>query len=236
MLRCFNVPGDHGGRITRVEHRSFRHDQIDRLQAPGIQRNVIINQRSEDIKNCCPCYRRRCVEVVIKLIGRTGEIDRRRTGFLMDRDLGFHHRTIIHFIGKLAVFEHINHPANAFLGIVLHVAHIGMHNIKPEVIDHLAQFLHALFIGGNLCAQIGDVLIRVTCRVFRPFQKGGQTGFVKLALINQFEIVDQNAFFLKNAGIWRHRARGNPANIGMVATRCDIEQDFLAIIAKDRRD
>ena len=104
------------------------------------------------------------------------------------------------------------------------------------MIDHLAQFLHTLFIGGNLGTQIGDVLIRVTGRVFRPFQKVGQARLIKFALIDQFEVVNQDPFFFKNARIWCHRSRRNPADIGMVPTRCDIEQDILAIIAKHRGD
>jgi hypothetical protein len=44
---------------------------------------------------------------------------------------------------------------------LLHVAHVGLHHVQAELVHHLAQFLHAFFIGGDLRLQVGQVLSRV---------------------------------------------------------------------------
>ncbi len=76
------------------------------------------------------------------------------------------------------------------------MAHIGLNRIQTEMIDHLAQFLDALFIGGQLGAQIGQVLIRVAGGIFCAQQDLAEVFFPIAALIDQFEIVDQHTFFV----------------------------------------
>ena len=53
------------------------------------------------------------------------------------------------------------------------------------------------------------------------------------AAIDDFEIVEQDAFLLDIGRVRRHRARRNAADIGVMAARGDPEQDVLAV--EDRR-
>ena len=57
--------------------------------------------------------------------------------------------------------------AHRLLGVVLHVPHVGLHDVEAELRDHRAQLLHALLVGGDLRLQVGEVLLRVARRVAR---------------------------------------------------------------------
>ncbi len=61
--------------------------------------------------------------------------------------------------------QDIEDTAYAFLGIVLDVLHVGLNHLEAELVDHLVEFLDALFVGRDLGLQIGDVLGRVAARV-----------------------------------------------------------------------
>ena len=45
-------------------------------------------------------------------------------------------RTVVHFIFKFAIRQHIKHAAHGFFGIVLHMLHIRLHDIQTEMADH----------------------------------------------------------------------------------------------------
>ena len=98
---------------------------------------------------------------------------------------------------------------------------------------HLAQFLHALLVGGDLRFQIVDVLQRIARRIFAAGQQRIEFFLAEAAAIDQLEIVDVDAFLLDRGGVRRHRARRDAADIGMVAARGDPEQDLAAV--EDRR-
>ena len=70
-------------------------------------------------------------------------------------------RAVVEQQGELAVLKPGDDAAHRLLGVVLHMAHVGQHHVQAEMPDHLAQFLHAFFIGGNLRLQIGHVLLRI---------------------------------------------------------------------------
>ena len=141
---------------------------------------------------------------------------------------------MVHFKGKSAVFQNLDDPAHAFLGIVLNVAHIGAHDIQAEVLHCLGQLVNALFIGGDLGFQVGNILGRVAGRVGAGGEQIVQVGLAKMTAINQLEIVDQHAFLGHNGGQWRHRPRRHPANVGMVATAGNEKLDLALVFGKDR--
>ena len=145
-------------------------------------------------------------------------------------DLG----AVVHRIGELTVLQHVDDPAHRFLGIVLYVLHIGAYDIQPEMSDHAAQFRHALLVGGDLRLDVGDVLIRVARRVPARGQQVVESRLAERAPLDQQEIVDQHAFFFDDGAVRRHRTRGQAADIGVMATGADIEQDVLARLVEDR--
>src|SRR5436853_18660 len=54
----------------------------------------------------------------------------------------------------------------------------------------------------------------------------------KAAFLDHQEIVDQHAFLFDHFGPRRHGTGSNPANVGVVAARADVEQDLAS--PKDR--
>jgi hypothetical protein len=53
-LRGLDIAGDHRRRISRPQHRPFRDDDLQRLEATLVHRNVVIDQGAEDIKHGRP--------------------------------------------------------------------------------------------------------------------------------------------------------------------------------------
>ena len=146
-----------------------------------------------------------------------GEIDHRAALLLVEADRDLDDRAVIHRVGELAVLQHVDHAAHRFLGIVLHVAHVGVHDVEAEMRDHAAQFLHAFFVGGDHRAQVGHVLRDVAARIFAGGEQRDGFLLAQAALLDQQEVVDQHAFFLDHAAVGRHRARRDAADVGVVA-------------------
>jgi hypothetical protein len=120
--------------------------------------------------------------------------------------------------------------AHRFLGVVLHVAHVGLHHGQAELLHHLAQLLHALFVGGNLRLQVGQVLLRVAAEGIRRFgQQGQHFGLAQHPALDQLEVVDLHALFLDARGKRRHRARRDAAHVGMVAPAAHVEDGLRAV-------
>src|SRR5205814_1258056 len=78
-----------------------------------------------------------------------------------DGDLHADHRAVVHLVGELSVPEHADHAPHALLGVVLDVPHVRPDHVEAEMRDHAAQLLHALLVGGDLRAQVGDVLVGI---------------------------------------------------------------------------
>ena len=203
---------------------------LERLQHAGIHRDLVLDQRAEDIEHRRHAHRRRRVEVGRALRRGAGEVDRspvRR--FLSIDTLHLDDAAVVHLVGEAAVLEHVEHAAHLLLGIVLHVLHIGAHHVEAEMRDHLAQLLHALLARGDLRLEVGDVLRRVARGVFARARAGRVISFSrKRPCVHQHHVVDQHALFLDRRRIGRHRAGRHAADIGLVAARGDEEQDLLA--------
>ena len=83
-LRGLDVAGRDGRRRTRVEHRARRDDDVQRLEAAGVERDVGVDERAEDVEDGGRAHRGRRVEVVGALRRRAGEVDRRPRGRPVD--------------------------------------------------------------------------------------------------------------------------------------------------------
>ncbi len=197
------------------------------LQAPGIHRNVVLDHHAEGIEHGGPRHRLRRVEIVLHDRRRAGEIDRRLALFAVDADLDLDG---LAGVGRVfvsgAVRQAIQHAPHTFGGIVLHMAHIGFDDVEAEMLDHLAQLGDALFIGGDLRLQVGDVLLRVAGRVGVVGEQGLQFRLAEPAALDQTEIVEQNAFFIDRGCQRRHRSGRRAADIGVMAARRDPEEDL----------
>ena len=138
------------------------------------------------------------------------------------------------FVGG-CVGQPLDHAAHALGRVVLHVAHIGLDHVEPEMRDHLAELGDALLVGGDLRLQVGDVLRRVARGVGVVGQQRVEFLFHEGSAIDDAEIVDQHAFLVDGRGERRHRSRRRAADIGMVTARRRVEEDFLAGVVEDRR-
>ena len=107
---------------------------------------------------------------------------------------------------------------------------------QPNWDDHALQFLHALFVGGDLRLDVGDVHVGASGGVFCARQKFAELGLAEVAAIDQQEVVDDYAFFLQSAGHRRGGAGGGAADVGVMAAAADEEQDVLAVGIEYRRD
>ena len=157
----------------------------------------------------------------------TAEVDARAARVLVQLDAHTDAGTVVHLVTELAVGEHIQHPAHRLLGIVLHMAHVGMHDFEAVVIDHLQQFLHALFTGRQLRLEVGNIHVRVARRIIATDQAFAHFPFEEATAIDDLQVVEQHALFQHRGRIRRHRTGGLAADIGMMASRGDIEQHPL---------
>jgi hypothetical protein len=120
----------------------------------------------------------------------------------------------------------LDHPAHAFLGIVLHVAHVGLttssRNGRPSCAVPATPFsLAAIWAFRSAtfwvdCGRVGVV-----------GQQLDEFGLAEAAALDHLEIVDQHAFLVDGGGERRHRAGRHAADIGVVAARGRPEQDRL---------
>ena len=114
------------------------------------------------------------------------------------------------------------------------MAHIGEDGFQPELPYHLVKLLHALFVGGKLRPQIGNILFRIARRMNSAAKHLHHLGLTISAAVDKFEIVDQHAFLVDMRRIRRGGPRRLAADIGMVPPAGDKEQD-LALV-EDRRN
>ena len=204
MLRCLDIAGDHGGRITGPQHAIVRQDNAYGPKAAGIHWNVAFDHDAEAVEHGRPGHRFRGVEVVGHHLRRSGEIDGRGAVLPVDADLDADHLAAVGLIFVGTVGKCVDDLAHAFRGVVLDVAHVGFDDIKPEIADQLAQIRDAFFIGGDLRLQVGDVLVDFADRVGVVREQFDQFGFAEASLVDDQEVVDQHAFPVDRRGKRRH--------------------------------
>ena len=101
--------------------------------------------------------------------------------------------------------------------------------------DHLPELGDALFVGGDLRLEVGDVLRRVARGVGVIGEERVELLLHKSPAIDDAEIVDQHAFLVYGRGQRCHRARRRAADVGVMPTRRRVEENFLAGVVEYRR-
>ncbi len=235
-LAGLDIAGHHGGRIFRRQHRAFRDDDLDRLQAAFVQRYAVVDQAAEDVQYGRTSDSGGRVVVRRPLIAGAGKIDNGRTILLIEGDFHFYFSAFVHRIGEFAVLHHVDDAADLLFRVVLYVPHVCMHDVEAELIDHLPDFLYAFLAGGDLGLQVGDVMVRIARRIGMVGEMVAEFVLQECALVDEFEIVEQDAFFLDDLAVGGHRARRDAADIGVMAAAGNEEQDILAVVAEDRGD
>ena len=139
------------------------------------------------------------------------------------------------FRRKLAAVQDVDQARARFLRVVLHVLHVGLHELEPETVHHALDLAHAAAAGGDLRLEVGDVQVRVAGGVPAPAEHAPDPCLVEASVAHQQEVVDQDAFLLDGVRVGRHRPGRLAADVGVVAARGDVEQWFLAPTDVHRR-
>ena len=156
--------------------------------------------------------------VVVELVRRrAGEVDFRRARLAVYTHRDADEPPIVQLVIIGTVFQRVDHAADAFLGVVLHMAHIGVHDVQPELVDHLHDLPRAGFVRGDLSGEVGHVLLEIPDRVFARGQERACLRLPERPAVDHQEVVDQHAFLLDMAAVRRGRARRLAADIGVVA-------------------
>ena len=224
--RCFHIACHHRGWKIGIEHAACWNDHLQRLQATRIQRNVVVHQASEHVQNGCHANSGRRIEVVSLLRTGAREINLCTSTLCIHANRHFDLRTVVQRQCEFAIFQTRDDTAHRFFGIVLHMAHVGLHHFQTKFIDHLAQLLNTFFVGRQLCAQVRHVLLRIATGVLTARQQVQHGLLLQHTLGHQLHVVDLHAFFLNGGGERRHRTGCGAANVGMVAAGADIKLRF----------
>ncbi len=227
------------GWIVRIEHGARRDQHLERLEAARVEGNLVIDQRAEHVQHGRHADGGRRVEVVVQLRRGAAEVDLGAAAGLVDPHGHLDPCAVVEFHRVAAVVQRADYAPHGFLGVVLHVAHVSLHHVEPEMRHHLAQLVHALLVGRHLGSQVGHVLVRIAGRPGGASQQGPRFRIAQLAAggaVHQLEVIDQDALLLDAARIGRHRTRRGAADVGMVAARADVEQYPFARLVEHGRD
>ena len=145
----------------RIDHRPFWRDDFKWSETAFIQGYLCPDKGAKHVKHHGMTYRQRSVVVERIFFCSACEINFRSMIFTIDTHCHADKFPIVQFIVILPAFERRNHAAHAFSGIVLNMHHVGLDHIQPELRDHLFDFAHTGFIGGNLGCKIGKVFINI---------------------------------------------------------------------------
>src|SRR5690606_8784130 len=136
-------------------------DDVDRPEATGIHWYVASDQHAQHEQDGGARNRLRRVEIAVLLFARAGKVDAKPSFLSIDRQAYDNSRAKIHRQFELAVLQRVDKLTHSLFGVVLHVAHIGEHNVRAELRDHLFDFSTAALIGGNLRLHVCDLLVDV---------------------------------------------------------------------------
>ena len=165
-LRRLHVAGRHGGRPHRGEHAARRDDDVEGLEAAGVERDVGVDQRAEDVEHGRRRHRRGRVEVVAALRRGAGEVDGGAAGRAVDGHGDDDRAAVVELLAEAPrrvrrAGEAVEHAAHGLRGVVLHVLHVGGDHGEAELGDHAPQLGRAARVGRHLGAQVGEVLLQV---------------------------------------------------------------------------
>ena len=97
-LAGLDVARDDGGRILGRQHAVFRDDDLERLEAARVERNLVVDHEPEYVKHGGHADRRGGVEVGVQLRRGAGEVDDRLARLAVDLDVDADLRARVHLV------------------------------------------------------------------------------------------------------------------------------------------
>ena len=235
-LRGFHVARHHRRWRAGIEQTTGGNHDVQWAQAAGIERNVVVHQGAKDVQHRRQTHRARRVEIVGLLRRGVGEVDASGASGMVQADGDPNHRAVVHLVGERAIAQPIQRPPHLFGGIVLDMAHVGVDRVRTKVRHHPPQFPSALFVGGDLRLQVGQVLLGVARRPRSGAESRQQILFAKLTRAHQWHVVQQHPFLVDADAVRRHRAGSDATNVGVMTARGDVEQEFSTGVVEDGGD
>jgi hypothetical protein len=215
-LRGLDVARHHGAGPARVEHRTGRHHDRKRSQATGVERDWLLDQRAEHVQDCRHGHGAWRVEIVLLLRRGAGEVYDGRTLRAVDADADLNCLPVVELVAELAVGEPADRPPRARLGVVLDVLHVSGEAVVAGHERGALELADAAGIGRELRAEIGEILLGFARRIRARAQQPSQQRLIEAALADDARRGDDNAFLVDVPAAGRHRARGDPADVGVM--------------------
>ena len=139
-------------------------------------------------------------------------------------------RAVVQRQREVAVLQARDHAAHRLLGVVLHVAACRpARRRRPNCVDHLAQLLHALLVGGDLRLAGRPCSARGCAPGSGPLAQQSRSISASRSMprSTSLHVVDLHALLLDARRERRHRAGRDAADVGVVAARADVEQGLV---------
>ena len=235
VLAGLDIARHHGGRRVGRQHRARPGKDLQRLQAAGVQRDVVVHQGAEHIERRGIDDGRGAVEVAGQLVGRAGEVQGRRPGGGVHR--GPHHDlpAAVDRRAVEAVAEPPHGAAHRLGGVGLDEAHVAGDGLRAIGPDHLRHRRRAGLARRHLRLQVGEVAVRRAGRPASRAQRRPRLRLQEPPVGHDRQGVQHHPLLVDRMRERRHRSGLDAADVGMVAARGDVEAGLRRIVLHEHR-
>jgi hypothetical protein len=158
--RGLDVARHHRGRRMRVQHAAvgmitfsgFRQPALSGMSSLTSVRNTYSTAAMQTARGALKLFTC-CGEVPVKSISRCG--------LRVDADRHLDLRAVVQRQVKLPSFSFVMTRRTDSSALSCTWPHVGLHDFQPELVDHLAQLLHALLVAAICALQVAHVLLRI---------------------------------------------------------------------------
>ncbi len=199
MLAGLHIAGHHRRWPHGGQHGARRGDDLERLEAAGVERDVVVDQGAEDVERRGVDDGRGRIEVGGQDGAGSREIQHGLAAFGVYRDGDHDLPAAIHGDAGRAVVEAANGAAHTGLGVVLHKAHIAGHHCAAAGGDHGLDAGGAGLAGGDLSLEVGQVLVGAPRGPGAGDEGGAGVGLEKHTASHDRQGVQQHALFVDRA-------------------------------------
>uniref|UniRef100_A0A182IL16 Secreted protein n=1 Tax=Anopheles atroparvus TaxID=41427 RepID=A0A182IL16_ANOAO len=237
-LRRQYIPADDGRTVRRVEDGAGRHAHLDRRQAALVERHVVAHHTAQAVDQGRKGDGTRGVAVTGHFGSGAGEIAHRRAALRVDAHRQPDRRAVVHVLlgfehraagaGQRVACDRLQHVAHGQLRVRLHMAHVGLHHRQAVRVDQLRHQLDALLVGGDLGAQIGQVVGEVARAGGARGGRGARQALDDRVLpehapVDEQERLERGPFLIERGGVGRHRAGRDATDVRVVSPGCHEE-------------